>query len=489
MTQKTKHLLLKTLLIGLLIQTGFSSVSLGQSKEEKIDQAVSLYADYGKFNGSILVSENGKVIYKKGFGKANMEWNIPNQPNTKHRIGSITKQFTAMLVLQQVQQGNLSLDDVITDHLSNYPKATGDKITLHHLLTHTSGIPNYTSYADFFKNETRNPYQPEEFIKLFSDSALHFTPGKKFEYSNSGYFLLGAILEKVTGKPYELVLQENILTPLGMTNTGFDHYATILKNRAAGYEKEGSGYKNADYIDMSIPYAAGSMYSTVEDLYLWDQALYTEQLLSSKYKELLFTPFIPAWSSSYGYGWFIMQLPIGGENDPLLIHQHDGGVNGFHTVISRIPSEKHMIVMLNNTGHAALNDINLAINAILHDLPYQLPKRSFAKTLWEVASTKGFEAGLQWFNENRNSTDYELNEYEINVMGYQLLNMQKTKEAIIVFQLNVDAFPESWNTYDSLAEAYIQDGNEEMAVVYYKKSLKLNSKNTNAKKYIKAHKS
>ncbi|MEP1779726.1 serine hydrolase domain-containing protein, partial [Reichenbachiella sp.] len=124
MTQKTKHLLLKTLLIGLLIQTGFSSVSLGQSKEEKIDQVVSLYADYGKFNGSILVSENGKVIYKKGFGKANMEWNIPNQPNTKHRIGSITKQFTAMLVLQQVQQGNLSLDDVITDHLSNYPKAT-----------------------------------------------------------------------------------------------------------------------------------------------------------------------------------------------------------------------------------------------------------------------------------------------------------------------------------------------------------------------------
>ncbi len=487
MTRK-KHPFLKTLWIGVLL-VGFATVSLAQSKVEKIDEVVSLYAEYGKFNGSILISHHGEVIYKKAFGMANMEWNIPNQTNTKHRLGSITKQFTAMLVLQQVQKGTLSLDDVITTHLPYYPKATGDQVTIHHLLTHTSGIVNYTSYPGFFRDEARDPYQPEAFIKLFADSTLRFTPGEKFEYSNSGYFLLGAILEQVTGQTYEQLLHEHILSPLKMNNTGFDHHETLLKNRAAGYEKEGSGYKNADYLDMSVPYAAGSMYSTVEDLYLWDQALYTEQLLSSENKALMFTPYVPAWSSHYGYGWFIMQLPLGRGNAPMVIHQHDGGINGFHTVISRIPAEKLMIVMLNNTGYTSLNDINLAINAILHDLPYQLPKRSFVEALQDVVSTNGFEAGLQWFSENKNSSEYELKENEVNAMGYQLLRMQKIKEAITVFQFNVESFPKSWNTYDSLAEAYALDGNIESALAYYKKSLELNAENEQAKKYVETHQS
>lgn len=485
MTRK-KHSFLRIILIG-VFTVGIAAISLAQSTVEKIDEVVSRYAEYGKFNGSILISYDDEVIYKKGFGMANMEWNIPNQPDTKFRIGSITKQFTAMLVLQQVQKGTLSLDDVITTYLPDYPKSTGDQVTLHHLLTHTSGIVNYTSYPEFFKDEARDPYQPEAFIKLFSDSSFRFTPGEKFEYSNSGYFLLGAILEKVTGKTYEQLLQENIFTPLKMNNTGFDHHATILKNRASGYEKTASGYKNADYLDMSVPYAAGSMYSTVEDLYLWDQALYTEKLLSSENKALLFTPYIPAWSSNYGYGWFIMQLPLGSGNAPMVIHQHDGLINGFHTVISRVPEEKLMIVMLNNTGYTALNDMNLAINAILHNLPYQLPKQSFVDALHQVVSTDGFEAGLQWFNKNRNSTEYELKQNEVNALGYQLLRMQKTKEAIMVFQFNVEKFPDSWNTYDSLAEAYDLDGNEERAVAYYKKSLELNAENDHAKEYVDAH--
>jgi len=178
-----------------------STMSFAQTKVEQIDELISTYEEYGKFNGSVLVSDQGQVIYEKGFGMANMEWDIPNQPNTKHRLGSVTKQFTAMLILQLVAEGTLDLQAPITKYLPDYPKATGDIITTHHLLTHTSGIPNYTSFPKFMENESRNPYTPEEFVKKFDDKALDFTPGEKFSYSNSGYFLLGVIVEKLSEKP------------------------------------------------------------------------------------------------------------------------------------------------------------------------------------------------------------------------------------------------------------------------------------------------
>ena len=249
------------------------NISFAQNKAKQIDELIGKYNQYGQFNGSALVAENGKVILKKGFGSANIEWDIPNQPDTKFRLGSISKQFTAFLIVKLTEEGKIKLDVPITTYLPDYPKATGDKITIHHLLTHTSGIPNYTSLPNFFKDQSRNPYTPEEFVKTFSSLPLEFTPGEKFNYSNSGYFLLGYIIEKVSGKSYEQYLQETILDPLKMVNSGYDHADVILKNRAAGYEKRGKKIRNAPYLDMSIPYAAGSLYSTVEDLYLWDQAL------------------------------------------------------------------------------------------------------------------------------------------------------------------------------------------------------------------------
>jgi CubicO group peptidase (beta-lactamase class C family) len=206
---------------------------------------------------------------------ANIEWAIANAPDTKFRLGSLTKQFTAMLIMQLVEGGKLKLEGKITGYLTDYPKATGDKITINHLLTHTSGIPNYTGLPAFQETLSRNPYKPTDFIKQFSDLLLEFEPGSRFAYSNSGYFLLGVLIEKVTGKTYENVLQESIFKPLQMNNTGYDVFTTILPKRAMGYEKRGLNYVNAPYLDMSIPYAAGSLYSTVEDLALWDQALYS----------------------------------------------------------------------------------------------------------------------------------------------------------------------------------------------------------------------
>ena len=200
-----------------------------QDKAAQIDELVNLYHSYGQFNGTVLVAEGGKVLYKKGLGLAHMEWKIPNQPDTKFRIGSLTKQFTAMLILQLVEQGKLKLDGKITDYLPDYPRKSGDKITVHHLLNHTSGIPSYTGFPGFVANQSRDPYRPDEFVKkFFADKDLEFEPGARFSYNNSAYFLLGAIIEKVAGQPYEKVLQQNILGPLNMKITGYDHHRTIL---------------------------------------------------------------------------------------------------------------------------------------------------------------------------------------------------------------------------------------------------------------------
>src|SRR5215213_11947286 len=226
----------------------FQQAALAQDKPAKIQEVLALAHKYGQFNGSALVTENGKVIYKGAFGMANMEWAIPNAPDTKFRLGSITKQFTAMLTLQLVEQGKLKLDGKISDYLPDYRKDVGDKVTIHHLLTHTSGIPSYTNAPGFFENVSRNPYKVADFVKKYASGDFEFEPGSKFSYNNSGYFLLGAIIEQVTGKPYARVLQERILDPLQMKDTGYDDDAPLIKKRAAGYQKTPDGYKNAPYL-------------------------------------------------------------------------------------------------------------------------------------------------------------------------------------------------------------------------------------------------
>ena len=453
-------------------------LSFGQTKAEEVDKLLNLYHEYGKFNGSALVAEQGKVVYKKGVGMANMEWDIENSTDTKHRLGSITKQFTAMLILQLASEGKLDLQAPISDYLPDYPNGHNPQITTHHLLTHTSGIPNYTAFPGFFKDQSRDPYTPEEFVKKFEDEKLDFTPGEKFTYSNSGYFLLGVIIEKVSGKTYETMLQENIFTPLSMNDSGYDHHGEIIKNRATGYEMQGNEFVNSIYIDMSIPYAAGSLYSTVEDLYLWDQALYTNKMLSKEYMALYFKPYIPAWGNShYAYGWGVGKDVIGNTTDSIYTISHGGGINGFNTNISRSPSDKTLIVLLNNTGRAPLNQMTQSIRAILKGKSYDLPKKSVAYDVLGVIQSEGIEAGTAHYNKIKDADNYDLNENEMNQIGYKLMGSDKIEEALQVFKLNVEAFPKSSNVYDSYGEAFMKLGKNDQAIENYKKSIELNPGN------------
>lgn len=463
-----------------LIALLFCNLSFSQSITEQLDKLINTYTEYGKFNGSVLVANQGKVIFTKGFGMANMEWDIPNKPNTKHRLGSITKQFTAMLILQLAAENKLDLQAPITTYLPDYPKETGDKITTHHLLTHTSGIPNYTSFPDFFQNESRNPYTPDEFVKKFDAKSLDFEPGEKFSYSNSGYFLLGVIIEKVTGKSYEQMLNDHIFSPLNMTDSGYDNHDDILKNRATGYEKNGNAFVNSKYLDMSIPYAAGSLYSTVEDLYKWDQALYTNSILPKEYMDMYFKPYISAFgNNSYAYGWGVGKSPIGKSTDSIYTISHGGGINGFNTIISRAPSDKSLVVLLNNTGGAPLNQMTKAIRGIIYGKAYDFPKKSLAYDLLELIKNNGLKAGMEFYDLNNNSETYELNEGEMNQIGYQLMGTGKIEEAAQVFKLNIDAFPKSSNVYDSYGEALMNLGKNDLAIENYRKSVELNPSNQN----------
>ena len=472
MKKEPLHRLISLTVLTLTISLA-GSATFAQNKAAKIDALVGQYVANRQFNGTVLVAEKGQVIFKKGYGMANMEWDIANAPDTKFRLGSITKQFTAMLIMQLVEKGKLTLTGKITDYLPDYPKATGDKITIHHLLTHTSGIPNYTGFPKFFETQSRDPYTPETFTKEFADRPLDFEPGSKFSYSNSGYFLLGVIIEKVTSKSYADVLKENILAPLKLTDTGYDLFSPILPKRATGYEKKSTGYANAPYLDMSIPYAAGSLYSTVEDLYRWDQALYTDKLLSATGKTTMYTPYL----DGYAYGWGVSNVKVGQLNDSLLVIGHGGGINGFNTLISRLPKDRQLVVLLNNTGGAPLNDIQRNILRILYNQPVEAPKKSIAEMLRRSVLSEPLTQSRQKFTVWKADKAYSVNERDVNALGYELMRDGKLTEAIAVFTLNAEAFPASYNVYDSRGEAHMNAGDKPAAVADYKKSVALNPRN------------
>ena len=456
---------------------------LAQDHAAKIQEVLTLAHKYRQFNGSALVAENGKVIYKGGFGLANMEWNIPNTPDTKFRLGSITKQFTAMLTLQLVEQGKVKLDGKISDYLPDYRKDIGEKVTVHHLLTHTSGIPSYTGQPGFFANVSRNPYKVGDFVKQYTSGNLEFEPGTKYAYNNSGYFLLGAIIERVTGKTYEQALKEMIFDKVGMKDTGYDLHDPLLQKRASGYAKTANGYTNAPYLDMSIPYAAGSLYSTVEDLYLGDQVLYTDKLLTPQSKELMYKPFL----QDYAYGWIVTNASFKVKDQSIPVITHGGGINGFSTNIVRFPNEKHLVVILDNTGSPNLNRLGQNIAKILYDQPYDLPKMSIAGVVEKTMSEKGIEAAVAEYRElkAKQAATYDFAEPELNALGYRLMARGKMKEAVEIFKLNVEAYPQGFNTYDSLAEAYMNMNERELAIQNFKKSLELNPKNTSAADNLK----
>jgi len=347
----------------LAVVLAVSASVAAQDLAPKFDQYLKALADQGRFTGSVLVSRDGKTLFAKGYGLANAELDVPNTPQTKFRLGSITKQFTATAILLLQERGRLNVHDPICKYIDNCPSAWSE-ITIHHLLSHTGGVPNFTSFPDYV-SKMMMPVTAQEMIARFKDKPLDFKPGEKWSYSNSGYFLLGYIIEKVSGESYESFVKRNIFDPLKMSNSGYDHFNSILKNRATGYSLDKGKMINSAYIDMTQPYSAGSLYSTVEDLFTWNEALFSDKLLSAKSRESMMTPV----KNDYAYGLGV-QTKSGRK-----VVGHGGGINGFSTYLVRFPADKITIVVLRNSDYGAPGpgQISLDLAAIMFGEKYEAP--------------------------------------------------------------------------------------------------------------------
>jgi CubicO group peptidase (beta-lactamase class C family) len=333
--------------------------------QQKVDELLGAHASVNSFSGSVLLAAGGKPVVKKGHGYANIEWRIPNAPDTKFRIGSITKQFTSMLVMQLREQGKVKLEESVCVYIAPCPDPW-KPVTIHHLLTHTSGIPTYTGIPAW-REVNMVPKTVDQIIAFFRDLPLQWIPGEKYAYNNSGYFLLGVVIEKATGKKYEQALQDMILTPLGMNDTGYDWSKAIIPRRASGYTGRGEALTNAAALDMQQPYSAGAMYSTVEDLLKWDQALYTETLLPEAAKKVMWTPAL----NNYAYGWMLAtpSAPTFGYRRIA----HGGGINGFSAMIIRVPDPNVTAIVLSNNDTASASAVARDLLAIYYGQRYTIP--------------------------------------------------------------------------------------------------------------------
>jgi CubicO group peptidase (beta-lactamase class C family) len=367
----------KAIAARLIILTALSlSIAAGVLSQDaaplasKFDEYLSAAAKQG-FTGSALIARDGQVIFSKGYGMANAEWDLPNTPQTKFRLGSITKQFTAASILLLQERGKLSVQDPVCKHVADCPKAW-ELVTIHHLLVHTSGIPSYTDVKspEEFRKMSLTQVTPASFVDSFKSKPLEFAVGEKYKYNNSGYFILGYIIEKISGQSYEAFLQENIFTPLKMASTGYDTHDRILKQRATGYSRRNNARVNSDYLDMTVPYAAGSLYSTVEDLFAWNEALFSDKLLSAKSREAMMT----VDKNNYAYG-----LAINQQHNRRVV-AHGGGINGFNTSLARFPEEKVTVVVLRNADYGAPGPgkISQDLAAILFGEKYEIPRERVA---------------------------------------------------------------------------------------------------------------
>lgn len=333
----TKHLRVTGL--ALFFLTFFSTSA--QSLSTELDKIATEHFQYNQPGGVILIAKNGNEIYKKAFGMANLENQVAMKTNMVFEIGSITKQFTAVAILQLMEQGKLQLNDPITKYLTDYP-THGKTITVHQLLTHTSGIPNYTNMPEW-ANVWRKELSPAETLNLFKDHSLDFEPGSKFNYSNSGFVVLGVLIEKVSGMSYAKYVEQFLLQPAGMHHTQFGNRDSIIANRAQGYQKRDT-FVNAEYLSFSQPYAAGALMSTADDLLLWNKALRKGILLKKESLALATTNYKDSSQQSinYGYGFQTNSL----YSSPTW--EHGGGIFGFVSYAMCFPVEDLNIIILTN---------------------------------------------------------------------------------------------------------------------------------------------
>ena len=479
-----QHLIATATLLILLQQGAFS-----QSPVAEIDSMMTAAATDGLFNGVIVVVDKGTVVYKKGFGYADEQKKIKNDEHTAFNLCSISKQFTAMAVMMLEAQGKIRLEDELSTYIPELPYKG---ITLRHLLIHTSGLPDYMILAMNYWPEGNN-YSNKEAIDLLVKykPPVQFPPGERFQYSNTGYMLLAAIIEKTSGTSYASFLENEIFKPLGMKNSFVYTPLNNEKNKpnvakgyvferlkAASVESDQSAFFGKQVKTIIYPLGDGGVFSTASDMIKWHDALKSNQLLKQELIQRAFSSgkLNDGRDANYGFGWFIVNDPANGK-----VIQHTGGWPGFRNAFIRTLEKDRMLLVLRN-NEVEFRGIQPAINSILENKPYNMPQSSLGYA-FAFAADKGGPLIIREIYRKLKGQSV-INEEEINEIGYGLFAKGFTKHALEVMKINTELFPKSWNAFDSLGELYLKTGNKEEAKINYQKSLELNPQNTNAKKII-----
>jgi len=444
---------------------------MAQTKKDVLTRSMQSYHQYNMFEGAVLVAENGKVIYKEAFGIANREWNIPNSTETKYMIGSVSKPLTAALMLIQVQKGLIGLDKTISDYLPEFKNKPSANISIRQLLSHTSGMPNYDIIKDFFPRISRQNFTREDYIKVFIDSALAFEPGTRYAYSSWGYFTLGNIMERVTGKSYAGLMKEDIFSKLGMENSGSYQHTQIVANRATGYDYSFGGFTSNDFRDQSNTMGTGDLYSTVEDLFKFHLALSNNTLINKQLTDEMFAPGIrPA---RYGYGWFNQNFKYT-PTDSVAANFHLGMTEGFISFFLRLPSTNSCTIILCNASPTDFFGITKNLVKILYNQTVVV-KQPVHKKMESILGKEGSASiAVDAYKKMKPDTsNYYVDWISMNFLAEQLLNLKRMDDARIISENNVVEFPDKDLLMLTMANIYLALNRKEDAIKFYKKTLEI----------------
>lgn len=457
---------LPTLLLCLISVTAL----FAQNKEARLLEIMKTYHNYNMFDGAVLVAENGKIVYKGAFGLANREWNIPNTTDTKFMIGSVSKSLTATLMLIQVQKGLVDLNKTVSDYLPEFKGKPAANVTIKQLLSHTSGMPNYDIIKDFFPRISRQHFSREDYVKIYADSALAFAPGSRYAYSSWGYFTLGYIMEKVTGKTYSQLMKEDIFDKAHMSNSGSYQHMQIVPKRATGYDYSFGGFTSADFRDQSNTMGTGDLYSTVEDLFKFHLAISNNTLLNKELTNDMLAPGMrPA---RYGYGWFNQNYkytPV----DSVAANFHLGMTEGFISFMLRIPSTNSFTVILCNSSPTDFFGITKNLVKILNNKSVSI-KEPVHKKMETLIAQIGAEKAIAEYNKMKVDTArYYTDWISMNFIAEQLLTLKRLEDAKIIAENNTADFPDKDLVMLTMGNIYLALNRKADAIKFYKKTLEI----------------
>ena len=475
-TEKTAGVMLWSLVVILL----FSVRAPADESLDKIEKYMLAWHEAGQFNGTALVAENDRILFEKGYGLANIEWNIPNSPETKFNIGSISKQFTTVLVFQLCEAGKLGLQDPITKYFDNInPKIFGE-VTIDHLLQHTSGMPCFLRDKNPLPDGTEfnflieQHYQTSELLaKIFSRDLL-FEPGSTYRYSNSNFFLLKEIIAKVSGKSYERMLKEKIIEPLALEGTGLIREEVPVARMAEGYQVIGDRMGVGDFEYSPNIYGAGGIYSTVRDLLKWNLGIRSKTLLSKEWEKKMFTPYWNSGGAEYAYSQTLQRIRLQGFDEPVSFYSFNGASKaGFISDVMVFPKTGQTVVLLDNSEEFHHWEIGPGLYSILNGITPRLPLASAGDALTVLVRNCTVEEAAQKFKkmerEKAGEYDFRFVEDELNTYGYRLMKQAVFDEAGKLFALNLALFPSSPNAANSYGEYYLRIGKKQPAQAMFER--------------------